>query len=1155
MDARWGFLVVGALVSLTQIAAIGAAPDLGPRGPVGPDVALRTSERAKLAKRIVVEGKTAAAVEAACGRAVKEGTPVVFVPAGVYDFDATVTVPGGLTLLGEGTKTLCRAKGRDVTLFRVGGDAVRFTRLKLQGADTTPSTTNNTYGITVSGKQNIRIDHCELLGFSYATNFASEATAQVDHCLIHHNLRDGLGYGVAIYSGAYVLVCDNEFSQNRHSLASNGALDWSSPKRMGKYVHKPGVRKTHWEFLHNRVGSNDKSPYELCAVDTHPGMDGTFVVEGNVFENLRHAVGIRDGSGIIQANAFRNLRTVTTFRPRIAISISYGRHNNVPVDGCMPHNIEVKENVFEMKEGVKVQKVSLGKAENVTIDGTLAPETRTKRPAPPIPRLEPMGEEGVLRWQQNPTREEQHEPHENPGVRLWDTGKVYAQKNPMSAAWKDRANWVQVPYGTTDYRARGDLMVENDYLCLFLFTNKDDSVDLMAKLSTGGYKPNEIYKVHDTGARNFGHGTMWVQILKNTPDEVTVMHAGEGRRHGKPEPVITTYRVHAAKPWLEVRPVQRVNQQGMHGKSRICAFVKDKGEDFILDAKRRPFKKEEILAAPDGTIGIINFSRRFRTDYDFMWFMAFPPGAEKHKLTYLGFHADPFWEDARSDRPSVGAQYASLDKGLVVIGVLNNKDNWKREDVGRRLAAGGTYRTRFKAPYPGLWKLVARLDGRYVHSRVEIREAGQEFIFQSETGGLLDYVLVYLWDRTPTARPSVFTPMDVYREAIQGREGNWPQWRGPNRDGVSTETGLLKQWPEGGPPLLWTARGCGKGFSTVSIVNGLIYTTGDTRAECLVIALDLDGKLKWGTPIGRAWTKEYPGARTIPTVSGGRVYAFSGHGEVACLDARTGERIWWRDAVKDFGGKVIRWGLAESVLVDGNNVICTPGGKDACLVALDKGTGETVWTSKGVSDEPGYSSPIFFEFGGVRQVVTLTSKGLVAVRADTGEFLWRYAPRSGNLCVPTPIYSDGGVFTAYYHFPGGKVGLAAADAQVTATETWRTDHMQNYHGGVVLVNGYLYGNHKKGWSCIDFQTGELMYSSRGIGEGSLTCADGMLYCLNERGTLALVKATPKAYTLVSQFRIPEGGRGPTWAHPVVCGGRLYLRHGDRLYAFGIKTTG
>jgi len=287
-------------------------------------VPLSEDEKGLFAKHITMEGRTAAAVQIACERAVKEGIRVVFLPAGQYVFDKEVRVPGGLTLLGEWAKTLCQAGDRSVHLFRVEGDRVRFTRLKLRGADTKPSTNNNTYGITVSGKQSIRIDHCELLGFSYATSFGSEATAQIDHCFIHHNLRDGLGYGAAIYSVAYVLVSDNEFSQSRHSLASNGALDWSSPKRLGKYIHKPGVRKTHWEFIRNRVGSNDQSRYELCAVDTHPGMDGTFVIEGIIFENLRHGIGIRDGSGLIAQNVFRNLRTVTNFRPLVAISVSYG---------------------------------------------------------------------------------------------------------------------------------------------------------------------------------------------------------------------------------------------------------------------------------------------------------------------------------------------------------------------------------------------------------------------------------------------------------------------------------------------------------------------------------------------------------------------------------------------------------------------------------------------------------------------------------------------------------------------------------------------------------------------------------------------------------------------------------------------------------------
>ena len=388
------------------VSAFGAQPDekeaarivsVGPRGAVGPGVPLSESEKRQFANRVTVEGHTAAAVQAACARAVKEGTRVVFLPAGQYVFDTQVDVPGGLMLLGEGANTLCRNKGRNTHLFGTDGDLVRFTRLKLVGADTSSNADNDTCGISVSGKKNVRVDHCELFGFRYALNFVDEASAQVDHCLIHDNLRAGQGYGVLVMSGAYVLITDNEFIQNRHSLASNGALDWSSPKRLGKYVHKSDVRKTHWEFIHNHVGGNDRALYELCAVDAHPGMDGTFVVEGNSFENLRHGVGIRDGSGLILGNVFRNLRTVTNFRPLIAISIKYDTHNKIPVEGCMPHDIQVEDNVFLMPEGVKYDKCSLGKAENILIDGKLVHETKVPhRAQSPMPHLVPMDAEGRL---------------------------------------------------------------------------------------------------------------------------------------------------------------------------------------------------------------------------------------------------------------------------------------------------------------------------------------------------------------------------------------------------------------------------------------------------------------------------------------------------------------------------------------------------------------------------------------------------------------------------------------------------------------------------------------------------------------------------------------------------------------------------------------
>ncbi len=393
---RRGTPVVAAEQDSPQAAA-------GPRGPVGPDVPLSELDHKELARSIRVEGQTSAAVQAACDRAARENIPAVFLPAGEYVFDSEVPVAGSLTICGEGSKTVCRCKARATHLFRVEGDRVRFTRLRLLGADTSRSQENDSFGITVRGRKNVRIDHCELLGFSYAISFYDDATGQVDHCAIHHNARDGLGYGVAIYSGAYVLVADSELGNNRHSLASNGTLDWGQVKPGDIRRHKPGFRKTHWEFIHNRV-RGDRDTMRHWQVDTHPGMDGTFVVEGNLFEDLRMGVGIVDGSGLIEGNVFRDF---SGYRPA-AIIIRYGTHNGIAVENTMPNNIRISGNTFvgSFAEGVLPDgeehalpaKYRLGKAENITIEGQMLPETRGERKPPPIPKLEAMDDDGILHW-------------------------------------------------------------------------------------------------------------------------------------------------------------------------------------------------------------------------------------------------------------------------------------------------------------------------------------------------------------------------------------------------------------------------------------------------------------------------------------------------------------------------------------------------------------------------------------------------------------------------------------------------------------------------------------------------------------------------------------------------------------------------------------
>lgn len=382
-------LKVGAVITMMVITDSVGSPmqragdsTVGPRGAVGPDVPLRGAEQTRLARRVTVEGQTAGAIQAAFDRAAKEGVGVIFLPAGQYEFEKEVRVPSGLTVLGEGAQSRCFTRQRNGHLFRVEGDNVRFTRLKIQGADTSRDPTNDSFGISADGRQNVRVDHCEAIGFSYALNFNGGTTAQVDHCAIHHNARDDLGYGVAIVSGAKVMVCDNEFSQCRHALASNGALQWNTGKD-GLYRHVPGAPKTHWEFRHNRV-DGDRETLRLAAVDTHPGMDGTFVVENSLFENIRTGVVIRDGAGLIQGNLFRRI-------DGRAIYVRYTTHHDIPVEDAMPHDVVISDNVF-----IVVKKsYEVGKAENVTVDGKLVPETRTERKGPPptIQRLKEVKDE------------------------------------------------------------------------------------------------------------------------------------------------------------------------------------------------------------------------------------------------------------------------------------------------------------------------------------------------------------------------------------------------------------------------------------------------------------------------------------------------------------------------------------------------------------------------------------------------------------------------------------------------------------------------------------------------------------------------------------------------------------------------------------------
>jgi outer membrane protein assembly factor BamB len=343
----------------------------------------------------------------------------------------------------------------------------------------------------------------------------------------------------------------------------------------------------------------------------------------------------------------------------------------------------------------------------------------------------------------------------------------------------------------------------------------------------------------------------------------------------------------------------------------------------------------------------------------------------------------------------------------------------------------------------------------------------------------------------------------------------------------------------------------------VALADGSIYTAGNIDDENVVTALDLAGRVAWQAETGKAWTGSTPGSRSTPTIDGARLFYESPLGDLVCLEAKTGERIWGMNILEKFDSRNITWALAESPLIDGRKVICCPGGPQTSMAALDKTNGGVIWTAPSTGDLAGYASPVLVEYQGLRMILTMTSRAVIGVDAETGTLLWRFEHITQfDENILAPIFHDGCVFVSTPRTGSVLFRLRVQERNVTPEAVWRSKEMDNHHGGVLLVDGYLYGtsyqsNHAR-WICLDWKTGEMMYAERGVGKGSLTFADGLLYTLGERGRVGLLRPTPDRHELISTFELPKGGEGPVWAHPVICGGRLYLRHGDYLYAFDVK---
>lgn len=393
----------------------------------------------------------------------------------------------------------------------------------------------------------------------------------------------------------------------------------------------------------------------------------------------------------------------------------------------------------------------------------------------------------------------------------------------------------------------------------------------------------------------------------------------------------------------------------------------------------------------------------------------------------------------------------------------------------------------------------------------------------------------------------------------RGEKFNWPQWQGPDRNSLTKETGLLEEWPEDGPKLLWLYEKCGAGYSGPAIVDDVLYILGTQDGTSRLIAIDANkGTELWSTPIDDEFKNDWgDGPRNTPTVDGDYVYALTASGTLACVQRRDGKEQW-RVTMQSLGGSIPTWGFAESVLIDGDKLLCTPGGEQGAVAALDKSTGKVIWQSKELPDKAHYSSIVRGEIHGKLQYVQLLEKRLVGLDVKTGKLLWE-VPWGGNVAViPTPIVRGNQIFVTSGY--GAGCMLVEVSSTNEATQVYANKRMKNHHGGVIALDDAIYGfSDDVGWVCLDFATGDFLWREReALGKGAIGYADGRFYCVDQsEGNVVLIEASPEGWNEHGRFALEpqsttRAPRGGIWVHPVVVDGKLFLRDQEYVYCFDVK---